>query len=79
MTGPDAAAAYASLYAPTVEDLRRGLPEIADGLQVQLLELYARPSAPAAEMLAANLDGARRAVLRLADAIRREGVDGERQ
>lgn len=67
---------YAALYGPSVEELRRSLPEIGDGLQAQLHELYARPNPTAADQLAANLDGARRAVLRLAEAIRREGDGG---
>lgn len=73
MTGPEAAAMYAAQYGPSVEELRRSLPDIGDGLQAQLHELYASPDPTAAEQLAANLDGARRAVLRLAEAIRREG------
>jgi hypothetical protein len=67
---------YAALYGPSADELRRSLPEIGDGLQVQLHELYARPDPTAADQLAANLDGARRAVLRLAETIRREGDGG---
>ena len=73
MTGPQAAAIYAALQGPSVEDLRRGLPEIGSGLESQFHGLYERPSAAAAESLAANLAGAHRACLRLAEAIRREG------
>jgi hypothetical protein len=78
MTGPDAAAAYASLYSPSADDMRRSLPEIGDGLHAQLHELYVHPTAWGAEQLAANLSGAQRACLRLAEAIRREGLgDGQ--
>lgn len=64
---------YAALYAPTAEELRRSLPEIGDGLQAQLHNLYARPSAADAERVAANLDGARRAVMRLRERLIAEG------
>jgi hypothetical protein len=73
VTGPEAAAIHAALYGPSADELRRSLPEIGDGLQAQLHDIYFRPEPAAAEHLAANLDGARRAVLRLAEAIRREG------
>ena len=75
MTSTEAAVAImARLYGPDAETQRRGMPEIADGLHTQLCELYACPSAHAAETLAANLEGARRAVLRYADTLRREGI-----
>lgn len=64
MTPGEAQTAYASLYAPSAESLRLSLPEIGEGLAAQLVELHKRPSAAAAEQVAANLDGARRAVLR---------------
>lgn len=73
MTGPAPTAMYAALYGPSADELRRSLPEIGDGLQAQLHEIYFRPEPAAAERQAANLDGTRRAVLRLAEAIRREG------
>lgn len=77
MTGPDdAARAYAALYGPSVDELRRNLPEIGSGIEAQFHELYARPSAVAAEILASNLSGAHRACLRFAEAIRREGDVG---
>lgn len=65
--------AYAALYSPTAEDLRRGLPEIAEGLQSQLMGLYARPDVDAATHVAANLAGAQRAVLRLRERLIAEG------
>lgn len=71
MTGPDAA--YAALYGPSAADLCRSLPEIGDGLQGMLYELSARPTVDGAEQLAANLDGARRACLRIREALLREG------
>ena len=73
MNGTQAAAAYAALYAPSAETLRNALPDIAEGLHAQLLELHARPSADAAERVAANLDAARRECMRYCEAMRREG------
>lgn len=74
MTGPHAAAVYAASYAPNSESLRQSLPEIGDGLQSQLVTLYADPSPRAAEALASNLAGAQRAVLRYREALLREGT-----
>lgn len=75
---PDAAVAYAALYAPTAEELRRSLPDVGDGLQGQLHELSARPSPDRCEQLARNLEGARLSVLRLREALLREGTgDGQ--
>jgi hypothetical protein len=72
----ESAAAYAALYAPTVDDLRRSLPDIGDGLQAQFQTLFDHLSAADAEQLASNLSGASRTCLRLAEAIRREGAAG---
>lgn len=76
MTGAEAHAIYAALHGPNVDEMRRGLPDIGDGLQAQFHILYEHLSAAGAEQLAANLSGASRACLRLADAIRREGAAG---
>jgi hypothetical protein len=66
-------------YVPSAEDLARGLPDMADGLHAQLCELSARPTPDGAEILACNLAGAHRAILRLREAILREGAgDGQR-
>jgi hypothetical protein len=61
------------MYGPTFDDLRRTLPDIGDGLQAQIQDLYFHPSAGAAEHLAANLARAQRICLQLAEVIRREG------
>lgn len=75
MTATEAAVAVmARLYGPDAETQRRGFPDIADALHTQLCELYARPSATAAEAVAANLDGARRAAMCFAEAMRRESA-----
>lgn len=52
-----------------VERMRLGLPEIGEYLHAQMDELYARPNAEQAEVLAANLMGAARAVLRFQEAL----------
>lgn len=64
-----------ALYAPGVEELRRPLSEAADGLHAQLCELSARPTRDKCDRLAANLDGARRHVLRLGEALGREAAE----
>lgn len=74
MTGRQAAAMYAASYAPDAEALRTSLPDIGEGICAQLHELYARPSVERAERVAANLAGAQRAVLRLREALLREGT-----
>ena len=76
MTGPDAARAYAGLYAPTAEDLRLSLPDIADGLHAKLCELSARPTPDRAEILAVYIAGAHRTVLKFREAMLREGSAG---
>lgn len=63
------------LYSAGADELRRGLLNIAEGLSTQLHELHRAPSALEAERVAANIAGAHRAVLRLADALRKEGID----
>lgn len=73
MTGPEAAAVYAASHTPDPEALRRGLPDMADGLFAQIQTLHDSPSPDAAERLAANLAGASRAVLRYREAMLREG------
>lgn len=73
MSRADAAALYAALYAPTAAELLQSLPDMADGLRAQLYALYAHPSIDGAEGLAANLSGAARAVLRLREALLRDG------
>ncbi len=41
------------------------LPEVADAIHGQMIELHKRPCPAAAERLAYNLDGARRMVLQV--------------
>ena len=65
--------APAFLQGLQAEDLARSLPDIATTLHAQLGELSARPTPDGAEQLAINLDGARRAVLRLRERLMLEG------
>lgn len=58
---------------PPAEVLARLLPDVATSLHVQLDELRTRPTPDGAERLAINLDGARRAVLRLRERLMLEG------
>ncbi len=60
------------LYGPTAEQHAAGMPEIGDGLQTQLVELWRCPTVERCESVAANLMGARGAVLRLREALLRE-------
>ncbi|WP_162125699.1 hypothetical protein [Pseudoxanthomonas wuyuanensis] len=62
----------APLYGPSAAELRRQLPDLGDGLRAQCIELHNAPSPERCERLALNLDGARRAVLQLAETMRHE-------
>lgn len=69
-----AQAVYAAQHQQTADSIRLSLPDLADGLQAQLVELHKRPSADAAEQLARNLDGARVAVMRYRERLIAEGT-----
>lgn len=71
--------ALARLYGrpkPDAQALADALPPLADGLHAQLCALFVAPSVSGAEALACSLEGARRHVLQLAEAIRREVPSG---
>lgn len=51
------AAAQARLCGPDAETIRRTLPDHADGIQAQLVELSKRPSVERCDVAARNLDG----------------------
>ena len=73
MSGP-----HAPIYTADADTLRESLPDIGEGLQAQLAELYARPDPDRAERLASNLDGARRVVLSFRERLIAEGTgDGQ--
>lgn len=76
MTGALAASAYTSLHGTSVASLLKFLSDMAAGLHAQLRKVYPMPSVVAAETLAANVSGAHRAVLRLAQALREGAGDG---
>lgn len=50
---------------PSAEQQAAALPDVGDGLSAQLDALSRDPTPSGCEILAANLDGARRAILRL--------------
>jgi len=62
----------ATLYAPSGAALAKTLPDIAEALEAQLCRLSLDPSPEEAAIVAANLGGAQRAVLRLLEALQRE-------
>ena len=65
-------AAYAALYGVTASELAAGMADVGDALSDQLRRLSLDPDAEAAAAVANNLDGARRAVLRLREALSKE-------
>lgn len=67
-----AVAAMTALYAPPAMAQASTMPEIGAALDTQLMALGMDPSPERCLEVAANLDGARRAVLRLREAAMRE-------
>lgn len=72
MTRPEIEALRALYREPDFEALRKSLPNVGDGLQAKMQHLHDHPSEAAAEVMLHHLDGARRHVLRFAEAIRAE-------
>lgn len=64
-----AAATRAALGDLRAADLAAGLPDLGDALAGQLQRLSIAPDPDGAAAVAANLEGARRAVLRLREAL----------
>lgn len=58
-------ARFHALYKPSPALPRDDLQDLAEGLHAQLTNLTLDPSPARCETVAANLDGARRAILRL--------------
>ncbi|KAF1717914.1 hypothetical protein CSC74_03130 [Pseudoxanthomonas yeongjuensis] len=78
MTTDEIVATYAVLYGPSVATLANTMPDMGEAISTQCQALRRDPTVDACEVLAANLDGARRAVLRLREALMREGSgDGQ--
>lgn len=65
-----------ALYRPEPAIPRADLQDLADGLQAQLVALSEDPTPARCEAVATNLDGARRAVLRLREALMQEATHG---
>lgn len=78
MTSDEMAATYAAPYGPPATALATTMTDMGEAISTQCQALHRDPTVEACEVLAANLDGARRAVLRLRDALVREGSgDGQ--
>jgi len=75
---PSAAEQYARLYGPTSEELRRTIPDVADGIHAQLCELSARPTPDGCDRVLISIAGAQAAVRSLHAALRGEGGDSVR-
>lgn len=60
------------LHGPSTEAQAKSLPDIGEGLAAQLERLARDPTPWNCEVMAANLEGAKRAVMRLAEALKRE-------
>ena len=65
-----------ALYKPTVVLPAHDLRDLADSLQGQMVALTEDPTPERCEAIAANLDGARRAVLRVRNVLLQGVVDG---
>lgn len=77
MTTEELSATYAMLYGPSAATLATTMPDMGEAISTQCQALHRDPTVDACEALAANLDGARRAVLRLRESLVREGgADG---
>ena len=62
-----------NLSANSVKPRAEELVDLGDGIHAQILELAHRPTADGAEILAANLAGARLAILRFRERLVAEG------
>lgn len=57
--------------------LLRALPEVADHIQAQLVELHRHPTPERAERMATEIEGIRRHVLNIRTALQREAAGGQ--
>lgn len=69
-----AVAAMTALYQPPASAQAKGMPEIGAALDAQLVALSMDPTPERCEAVAANLEGAKRAVMRLREAVQREAA-----
>lgn len=58
------------------EDLLKPLPSIAESAHMQILEFHFHPTPKRAERLAMELDGIRRQILKIREALQREAAGG---
>ena len=78
MSPADHVAAQAALYGLSAAEQANAMPDLGEGLMAQLVTLSMDPTPSRCEHMAANLEGARRAVLRLRERLIAEGLgDGQ--
>ena len=71
---PAAMAARRSVFLTSSRDLLQPVPEIADSVLAQLIDLHAHPTPRGAERLAMELDGVRRHCLKIKQALENEAA-----
>jgi hypothetical protein len=77
MTGHQAAAHYAALYAPHLEKLGKPLPDAGDAFASMLSELARDPQLDRVERVLVRLEGIRQHLHRVYAVLsRRDGADG---
>lgn len=73
---PAEIAARRSVFQTSSRDLLQPVPEIADSLLAQLIDLSLRPTPAGCERLAMELDGVRRHCLKIRETLIREAAEG---
>ena len=63
---------YRAPYEPSSDAQAQGLPDIGETLSAQLVNLSRDPTPWGCELMACNLEGARKACMRLREALIRE-------
>lgn len=69
----DAVRAYGALYGRSAAEMSKGLSDVGEALAGRLARLEVAPDATECERVARDLEGAARAVMRLREALVREG------
>jgi hypothetical protein len=67
------AALYAASYTPSMEDLRKCLPEVGQRTEGQLAQLHHSPTPERCDRMLIELEGVLQLVRRLREAMLREG------
>lgn len=70
-------AALGRTYGPTAAEQANAMSELGEGLMAQLVTLSMDPTPFRCEQMAANLEGAKRAVLRLRERLQSEDADSD--